>query len=614
MLSHDLVWETPNLQPRRVPIHDWPFSIGRDPRNSLRVPNTAAGVSAFHVRIAAEGKAFRLEDVGSSNGTLVNGEEVTGPRTFRVGDRITLGRGGPSFRIEAIEVQTPSVPPVLPPSPHGAEPRHSPGQPPRMPASPPPLPPAGPPPLPAGMQPKLPPLPTPRASPAPAPAPAPAGDADHKPAIGPNTLIRHIDAASAAASRRTLVVVLGVLLLLAGATTGVWWGWFRQVDMEQFLRNCSSVWKVCSSHDDRLNSVGTAWTLDQGLLATNAHVAEQIQELRKAKPGIKIVARLVRDGEPVEVRIGEVLAHPDYTAFQEALARYQPRIDGSPLVPQGQFDVALLEVEPADHSMLGQPLRLANSQQRPVVRGQVLHYLGYPAENKNVDPRHPDRWYLSGRCSRTTDCFFGDAKEFSGSGLVAVQFPSAGGASGGPIFNDFGEVVGLLAAGDLAMVGEQRVSEGFVYGPHVDLLTELRTGRRSIRAAQFAVRFQEMYRQDVDSARVLKEVQAMLSEGEPRWHLEALPEHPDRDPFEVFAGKPFQLRLSCRQRVLAIAVAVDEPLPLELTSDARDITSQPRPNIALLWIEPTDKAVRIQLGAGERSGRVRLLLRKMVQD
>jgi len=56
---------------------------------ALEVPDPR--MSGTHARIVREGSAFRLDDAGSTNGTLVNGEEVAS-RALRDGDVIEIGQ------------------------------------------------------------------------------------------------------------------------------------------------------------------------------------------------------------------------------------------------------------------------------------------------------------------------------------------------------------------------------------------------------------------------------------------------------------------------------------------------------------------------------------------
>lgn len=64
-------------------------SIGRDPANDIVLPEPA--VSARHAIIIRRGSEFWLEDVGSTNGTYVNGVRVVGLTRLRARDKLTLG-------------------------------------------------------------------------------------------------------------------------------------------------------------------------------------------------------------------------------------------------------------------------------------------------------------------------------------------------------------------------------------------------------------------------------------------------------------------------------------------------------------------------------------------
>ncbi len=64
-------------------------TIGRDPTNE--VPLSDAGISWRHARIEDRGDAWALVDLGSLNGTLLNGRRVT-EAFLAHGDKIVLGR------------------------------------------------------------------------------------------------------------------------------------------------------------------------------------------------------------------------------------------------------------------------------------------------------------------------------------------------------------------------------------------------------------------------------------------------------------------------------------------------------------------------------------------
>jgi two-component system cell cycle response regulator len=72
-----------------VPVPDkHEIYIGRDRANDIRV--TDDGVSRIHCRLTRDGDDFVVQDLGSTNGTKVNGAPV-GTERLAYGDRISLG-------------------------------------------------------------------------------------------------------------------------------------------------------------------------------------------------------------------------------------------------------------------------------------------------------------------------------------------------------------------------------------------------------------------------------------------------------------------------------------------------------------------------------------------
>ncbi len=65
------------------------MTIGRAPGCTVVVDDTF--VSQLHARVFEADGGFHVEDLGSTNGTLVNGEQISGPRPLRGGDRIHVG-------------------------------------------------------------------------------------------------------------------------------------------------------------------------------------------------------------------------------------------------------------------------------------------------------------------------------------------------------------------------------------------------------------------------------------------------------------------------------------------------------------------------------------------
>ena len=73
-----------------VPLHPGEFVFGRGPECYVR-PNSEL-VSRQHclVKLAEDG-ALSVRDLGSANGTLVNGRRLIGETTLQTGDRLQLG-------------------------------------------------------------------------------------------------------------------------------------------------------------------------------------------------------------------------------------------------------------------------------------------------------------------------------------------------------------------------------------------------------------------------------------------------------------------------------------------------------------------------------------------
>ncbi|MGD8902237.1 MAG: FHA domain-containing protein [Anaerolineae bacterium] len=73
----------------RFHIGTAPAIIGRQDQCEVQVQDT--WVSRQHARIVWTGETYVVEDLGSTNGTFVNGQRVVGSRTLRSGDHLQLG-------------------------------------------------------------------------------------------------------------------------------------------------------------------------------------------------------------------------------------------------------------------------------------------------------------------------------------------------------------------------------------------------------------------------------------------------------------------------------------------------------------------------------------------
>jgi len=91
-------------------------TIGRDPVNDITI--NSPKVSRQHARLVRRGGVIVLEDLGSTNGTFVNGMRLTSPHTLASGDVISLGDvatftfyGQPADADETVVGQPSAAPP-----------------------------------------------------------------------------------------------------------------------------------------------------------------------------------------------------------------------------------------------------------------------------------------------------------------------------------------------------------------------------------------------------------------------------------------------------------------------------------------------------------------------
>lgn len=65
------------------------LNIGRDSTNEITIND--AEISRRHARLTFQGGKYVLEDLGSTNGTFVNGQRLAGPRVLKDGEVVSFG-------------------------------------------------------------------------------------------------------------------------------------------------------------------------------------------------------------------------------------------------------------------------------------------------------------------------------------------------------------------------------------------------------------------------------------------------------------------------------------------------------------------------------------------
>jgi pSer/pThr/pTyr-binding forkhead associated (FHA) protein len=93
-----VVLKSPALEPgEEVPVDSLPVAIGRGGQNEVPLDGDEFA-SAEHARFESRRDGVWVEDVGSTNGTFVNGARVTTPRRLSKGDVVRVGQT--DFRVE----------------------------------------------------------------------------------------------------------------------------------------------------------------------------------------------------------------------------------------------------------------------------------------------------------------------------------------------------------------------------------------------------------------------------------------------------------------------------------------------------------------------------------
>jgi pSer/pThr/pTyr-binding forkhead associated (FHA) protein len=75
-------------RPRTISL-DATTTIGRGPECELRIDDTYA--SQQHARLFPKGAGWYVEDLGSTNGTFVNDQQLVAPALLQPGDRVRIG-------------------------------------------------------------------------------------------------------------------------------------------------------------------------------------------------------------------------------------------------------------------------------------------------------------------------------------------------------------------------------------------------------------------------------------------------------------------------------------------------------------------------------------------
>ena len=211
--------------------------------------------------------------------------------------------------------------------------------------------------------------------------------------------------------------------------------------------------------------------------ATNAHVGGMLADARKN--GYRLVVRSPEPGHR-EYEIVDAVIHPAYAAFNQMLADADKQATGGLLRSvelSPAYDVALLIPDKQDG--LPDALPLARDNRLATLHaGEPIAYVGYPAENLvSFDVNAPAPTSQVGIITSVRTFFL--TAEGGPAQLIEDSLPSAGGASGSPIFDSHGQVIALLSGGNNIASKNGRIPNAAMvnFAQRVDLLRDLIEGR-----------------------------------------------------------------------------------------------------------------------------------------
>lgn len=89
MTQHRLVMRTGPTPGKVIDLTEDSLTIGREPSNEI--PINDAEISRKHARLSVQGDNYVIEDLGSTNGTFVNGQRLMGPHVLKPGEIVSFG-------------------------------------------------------------------------------------------------------------------------------------------------------------------------------------------------------------------------------------------------------------------------------------------------------------------------------------------------------------------------------------------------------------------------------------------------------------------------------------------------------------------------------------------
>ena len=238
---------------------------------------------------------------------------------------------------------------------------------------------------------------------------------------------------------------------------------------------------------------GTAWVTEGGLLATNAHVADAFNQM---KSGESLWVR-ASVAPHISHKITSVDLHPGFKRFMKLWNEYLPvqRRGGQMdlMRTATPADVALLTVEEPER--LQPKLDLASRAELEELRpGIRVAFAGYPSEMLLPGAiKQPTPVVQQDEIIRLTNFFM--INESEGNRLIHHGLPITGGASGSPIIDASGKVIGLISSGNFVFAGGRRTvnAADVNFGQRLDFLHSMLEDPKGKGAAKYETEWRAQF-------------------------------------------------------------------------------------------------------------------------
>ena len=214
----------------------------------------------------------------------------------------------------------------------------------------------------------------------------------------------------------------------------------------------ASVYRVAKMDGGAEESGGTAWAFAPGKLATNAHVTHAIK-------GHEAEFFLVApNGDKIEIQ--GVESHPGYLAFKDYKKKQGTTRWGkfTPLDLINEYDVGIIEIDP--EIKLPATLDFASEEDlKNLAPGTPVASIGFPVEGlagSATATKAPATLHF-GHISALTDVFMVRADPEHRL-LIQHSVPVTGGASGSPLVDPSGNVIGIVNGGNTTVFKDKSES------------------------------------------------------------------------------------------------------------------------------------------------------------